>query len=130
MTTYDKSPQFLTHSYPQENTLYLPSGAVARLGKGCAFAVRFSPDGNLIAVGSRIGVWLYDAHTYVFVSLIAVEDTGVIHSFAFSPDSLLLATGDWDGYIKLWEVSRSENIATIKGHRCRDWKKYRYTFWA
>ena len=45
----------------QDNTkVGLPEGAIARLGKGGINIMRFSPDGTRLAVGTDIGVWLYD----------------------------------------------------------------------
>ena len=41
--------------------LSLPEGAKARLGKGSVGEVTYSPDGSLLAVGTNIGIWLYDA---------------------------------------------------------------------
>ena len=38
----------------------LPKEAKARLGKGGINVLQFSPDGAQLAVGSNIGVWLYD----------------------------------------------------------------------
>ena len=44
--------------------LSLPEGAKARLGKGSVGEVTYSPGGALLAVGSNIGIWLYDAKTF------------------------------------------------------------------
>ena len=41
----------------------LPTETKARLGKGGINAMQFSPDGTQLAVGSNIGVWLYDVET-------------------------------------------------------------------
>ena len=41
----------------------LPENAVARVGKGGITDITYSPDGKLVAVGTPIGVWLYDAQT-------------------------------------------------------------------
>ena len=67
----DKLSEVFAANYPRENTACLPSGAVARFEKGGISDVAISPDENLIAIASRLGVWLYDAHTKDFVSLIA-----------------------------------------------------------
>ena len=104
MMRCDSSASTLTGSYPQQNTLCLPPGAVGRFGKGGVSDVAVSPDGSLLAVTSRIGVWLYDAHTDDFVALIAVEGTGILEKIAFSPDGTQIAVGDWDGKTTLWDV--------------------------
>lgn len=104
------SPQVPLHNYPHENKLCLPPGAISRLGKGGISDMATSSDRSLIAVASRIGVWLYNAHTYDFVSLIAVQGTGILSAVAFSPNCLQIATGDWDGKITLWDVNSGKNL--------------------
>src|SRR5207302_1961344 len=37
-------------------------------------------------------------------------------SVAFSPDGLRLAAGSWYGTIKVWELSRDQESATLRGH--------------
>ena len=49
----------------------LPKAAKARFGKGGITTIQFSPDGTLLAVGSNIGVWLYDVETGAEKSLFA-----------------------------------------------------------
>ena len=47
--------------FAQDNTqVGLPEGAIARLGKGGINIMRFSPDGTHLAVGTDVGLWLYD----------------------------------------------------------------------
>ncbi len=99
-------------NYPRENTVCLPSGAVARFEKGGISDVAVSPDENLIAIASRLGVWLYDAHTKDFVSLMAIEGTGLLSKVAFSPDGTRIVTGDWDGKITLWDLKTATALAT------------------
>ncbi|MCY3723203.1 MAG: hypothetical protein OXG97_13355 [Candidatus Poribacteria bacterium] len=94
-------------NYPQEETLYLPPQTVARFGKSRVTTTQISPDGNVIAVVTRIGVWLYDVHTYCFLSLIGIKGTGMLSKIAFSPDSKRIATADWDGVTKLWDIETS-----------------------
>lgn len=100
-------------NYPQENRLFLPEKAIARFGRGSVSATAISPDGNLIAVASRIGVWLYEAHTEDFVRLIAVNGTGLLSRVAFSPDGTQIATGDWDGIAAVWDVATGTEIVTF-----------------
>ncbi len=98
-------------------TWALPEGAIARLARGRAQDVAFSPKRNTLAVGSRVGVWLYDMST---ISPIALWDTerGVVFAVAFSPDGNLLATGNWDGDVKVWDVQSKRCISKMRreGH--------------
>ncbi|WP_242717025.1 WD40 domain-containing protein [Microcoleus vaginatus] len=41
---------------------------------------------------------------------------GSVRSVIFSPDGKLLATGDSDGVVRLWEASTGREILTCKGH--------------
>ncbi|MBD2680571.1 MULTISPECIES: NB-ARC domain-containing protein [Nostoc] len=45
-----------------------------------------------------------------------VETLGGIHSVAFSPDGKLLATGDTNGEIRLYQVADGKQLLTVKGH--------------
>lgn len=103
----------LPNNFPSQNTLCLPPNALARFGKSRVTAAHVSPNGKLIAIASRIGVWLYDAHTYHFLSLMAVEGIGLISEIAFSPDSTQIATGDWDGLTKLWHIDTEKELAAF-----------------
>ncbi len=103
-----------TQNYPEENLISLPSEAIARFGRGDVEATAISHDGNMIAVATRIGLWIYNAHTEDFIRLIAVEGTGLLSSVTFSPDSTQVATGDWDGIASLWDVSTGAKLATFK----------------
>jgi len=49
-----------------------PEGAVARLGRGRAMKAAFSPDGQLLAVLSEVGVFVYRADTF---ELLWAQDT-------------------------------------------------------
>ncbi len=96
-----------------EHDLCLPNGAFARLGKGGITDAALSPDESLIAVASRIGVWLYDTHTGNFSSLIAVVETGVVSAVAFSTENTQIAVGDWDEKITLLDINTQEKFATF-----------------
>lgn len=41
----------------------IPDGAIARLGKGRLFDLQYSPDGTRLAVATSAGVWVYDTIT-------------------------------------------------------------------
>ncbi len=100
-------------NYPEESLTSLPSEAMARFGRGSVSTTAVSPDGNTIAVATRIGVWLYNAHNNDFIKLIAVEGTGLLSEVTFSPDSTQIAIGDWDGIASVWDIATGEKLATF-----------------
>ncbi len=96
----------------------LPEKAKTRLGKGSIRAMQFSPDGNHLAVGSDIGVWLYDAETGKETSLLP----GRCESLAISPDGRFLVNGGGDPNsraggtryetgLQLWEIATGQEVA-------------------
>jgi WD40 repeat protein len=68
-------------------------------------SLAFSPDGNLLAGTGHNdgGVWLWDARSGNLKQEIKAHDAPT--AVAFSPDSKTLATGGYDGTLKLWDVS-------------------------
>ena len=99
------------------STWNLPEGAVARLGKGTAEAVAFSPDGQVLAVAGSLGIWLYDVATSRELALLAgLGHTDGVGSISFSPDGSLLVSGDGDGKVIFWDISSQTPLATLQGH--------------
>ena len=94
-------------------TWALPEGAIARLGRGVVQDLSLSQGANTLAVGSRIGLWLYDVSTKAPLALWDTE-RGVVRAVAFSPDGRLLATGSWDGGIKVWDVHNKRCLAKME----------------
>ncbi len=101
-------------NYPQWN---LPQQAKMRLGKGGMSTIQFSPDGTQLAVGSRIGVWVYDADTGKEISLLSGMSGGIV----YSPDGRFLATGGEDPTssvggtphekgVVLWDVYKGSKV--------------------
>ena len=110
----------LSNSLAQEYTQWhLPEGATARLGKGEINDVKFSPDGNILAVATDIGVWLYNAHTGAEIALIKVQPHGIktANTIAFAPDGTTLAVGNWfpGGAVELWDTATRERLAIMEG---------------
>ncbi len=90
----------------------LPRAAKARLGKGGINVMQFSPDGTLLAVGSNIGVWLYDAKTGKEITMFP----GMCQSLTFSPDGRFLANGGGrfsGNELQLWEVATGRKVPFI-----------------
>ena len=83
----------------------LPKKAKARLGKSWITGIQFSPDSKQLAVGSGIGVWLYDVNTGKEISLFP----GICRSLAFSPDGRFLVNGGGDSTM-LWEVATGQKV--------------------
>ena len=95
----------LSSSFGQDNTQAgLPEGAIARLGKGGINIMQFSPDGTHLAVGTDVGVWLYDVPDGKETALFTGH-TGHINALAFSSDGKILASGGFaNPIIQLWDI--------------------------
>ena len=92
----------------------LPKAAKARFGKGGINAIQFSPDGTQLAVGTDIGVWLYDMETGEEKLLFR----GMCQSIAFSPDGRFLANGGgkFPGQeLQLWEIATDRPVPLTGG---------------
>ena len=117
--TLDSNP--VPQDYIQWN---LPTGTIARLGKGTVSDVlnppeiTYSPDGKLIAVVSAIGIWIYDAQTANELNLLTGHTLDVTTA-SFSPDGSVLASAGGDNTIRFWDVQTGTHVRTLKGHDCR-----------
>ncbi len=99
----------------QQNTqIGLPDGAIARLGKGGINVMLFSPNGKQLAIGTSIGVWLYDVDNGNKTAL----PTGNVRHFntlAFSNDGKILASGGiHNTSILLWNTETGSKNISIK----------------
>ena len=104
----------LLSSFAQDNTkVGLPEGAIARLGKGGINLMRFSPDGTRLAVGTDVGVWLYDVPDGKATALFT-EHPGQVNALAFSTDGKILASGgDMNPVIQLWDMDTDSQLSTL-----------------
>jgi WD40 repeat protein len=83
-------------------------------GHDRANAIAFSPNGDLIAVGTSTGIYFFDAGTYQQLRFVTTETW--VRALAFSPDGSLLATGSYDPVVRLWRVNDGGLEAELKGH--------------
>jgi WD40 repeat protein len=72
---------------------------LARLGKGAANDIAYSPDGSILAVASSLGFYLYNDQQRL---LDVIETDSPVTSLAFSPDNETLAAGLTDGVVQFW----------------------------
>ena len=94
-------------------TWALPEGAIARLGRGSVRDMAFSPNGHYLAVGTAIGLWLYELST---LSPIALWDTerGMTDNVSFSPDGSQIVTYTFAEDLKIWDVQSGVCITQIE----------------
>ena len=93
----------------------LPEGAKARLGKGTAYHIAYSPNGALLAVASSIGIWIHDAQTGQEIDLLTGH-TASVRSVAFSPDGRTLASGSKDNTIRIVDMQTRTLRKVLIGH--------------
>jgi WD40 repeat protein len=121
----------------------LPAGVVARGGtarfRHTSTAIAYSLDGKWLASGgSDNTIRLFNANTGVEVKrfaghqprtykpdfnptspldmLVSAVGDGFVCSVAFSPDGKWLASGGWDDFIRIWDVSTGKEVRRIHAH--------------
>lgn len=83
---------------PDDNSIStwaLPPGAIGRLGRGTVEDVAIAPDGMYLAIGTRIGVWIYEFSSMDPIALLDT-DRSMVSSITFSPCGKKLAAANWD----------------------------------
>lgn len=95
--------------------------------KEYVWGTAFSPDGKLLAAAAgpefrqdsrhlpgRLVLWETDG--WKLRSPGISTRMGGLSSVAFSPDSRLIAAGDYDQCVRIWEIATGKEIATFNGH--------------
>ena len=109
------SIQFIPYlSAAEYNRWQLPEGAKLRLGKGLLYDIKFTPDGNRIAVATSIGIWIYDAQTRKELALLTGH-TRRVTSMDFPADGRFLVSGSFDGTVRLWDIDTGKQISVLAG---------------
>lgn len=94
-------------------TWALPDGAVARLGRGWVIDIAFSPDKRYLAVGTWVGLWLYDLETLSPVALWETE-RGMVGCIAFSPNGKWIATSNSDHILKVLNIQNGACFTQVE----------------
>jgi WD40 repeat protein len=92
-----------------------PGGHLLQTAGKPVSALVFSPDGQLLASGSRDGavsIWAVASNHLVRTSLV---HSGKVAAVAFSPDGSLLASGGQDRSLRVWTLGGQE-LRKLDGH--------------
>ena len=89
---------------------HLPEGAKMRIGKGAIGRIAYAPDGTRLAVGSSIGVWIYDIEKGKAMDLFPMYGVSCL---AFSPDRKTLVGGSRRHNLVLWDMTTGEPLRTF-----------------
>jgi len=73
-----------------------------------------SPDGRFLATGHVGTVWLWDASTWKPVRTLHTG-TSVVFRVAFSPDGRMLAAGDGQSQVTLWDLAADRPAQILRG---------------
>ena len=88
--------------------------AIRRLGRGGINTLRFSPDGSQLAVGTSIGVWVYDIGTGN-ENIMRMVYPKQVNALAFSPDGNILASSGYDNnIIHFWNPKTGMEISSLR----------------
>ncbi len=90
---------------------YAPTWTISTtLDTGQALNLAFSPDGGLLAVSpDRYLLRVYNLVDRTWLYNLPTSFTGAVNALAFSPDGFTLASGHYDGTVRLWDM-RSGDI--------------------
>ena len=93
-------------------TWALPCNAIGRLGRGEIRRMTFSPDNEHLVIASRIGCWEYSLVTLKPHALWETE-RGMVSAISFSQDARWIATGNYEGIVKIWDSQTKQCITQI-----------------
>ena len=100
----------------------IPTGTPIATFKVGVGSLAFSPDGEILASGSRDGtIHLWDVVSGAPIRTLE-EHTSYVNSVSFSPDGKILVSGsgspyDDDNTVRLWDVDTGQEIAILRGHK-------------
>ncbi|MDB9375788.1 hypothetical protein BDGGKGIB_01532 [Nodularia sphaerocarpa UHCC 0038] len=127
LTNYDFSDIKVMQSFLRDVNLHNVnfqnshfSNAVFKETIAAIFALAFSPDGEILAIGDYCAtIQLLNTKTKEKIFTINYQSGHVVRALAFSPDGQILASGSTNGTIQLWDVTNKTTIEIISAHD--DW---------
>ena len=127
------------HRSAKPFTISAGPAAVLDASSGGVYCVAFSPDGSSLASANVDGtVKLWAAATRTRTATLTHTDTDTdnpaktvggtkswsIYSVAYSPDSSIVASGNGDGTITLWDVATQQGNATLPDINTENWNSF------
>lgn len=89
-----------------------------RWGRGFVMDAAFSPDNQILAIQSTLGIWLYlPDGPYNQEPRLLENEHGGVSSLAFHPVENTLVVGNRDGTLSFWDVGTGIELKTIEAHR-------------
>jgi len=85
---------------------------LAMWGRGEALNVTYSPDGRLLAVGTTVGIWLYDTESLDMVRFIPTKSE--VDSLAFTSDSTIIFARSSEISVAWWDVTTGELLGDLE----------------
>jgi WD40 repeat protein/DNA-binding winged helix-turn-helix (wHTH) protein len=89
---------------------------LAEMGYG-SWAIAFSPDNQSLATESQGNLVVWDSPTWTDAYRRAIGPSFI--ALSFSPDGKLLATGDNQGPVRLWQLNPLRELAILGRHSAR-----------
>ncbi|MCY7331885.1 MAG: WD40 repeat domain-containing protein [Pseudanabaena sp. CAN_BIN31] len=81
------------------------------------YAAKFSPDGNMIALGSFDGsVYLYETNGDLISSLVGLQ-TSDIRGLSFSPDGKRIVSSGKGKTVRIWDIGNGKLISKFYAHQ-------------
>ena len=65
--------------------------------------IRFSPNGNLLAMGNRSEIWIWDTGTWQVKEKLAGHISEIV-DLAFTPEGTTLLSASRDGTVRVWSL--------------------------
>jgi len=89
-------------------------GEVSRIGKGRVYSSDVSHDEKTLAVGTSLGVYIYDLNNLSELRFIPTDY--FVKSLSFSPDNNLLAAGMDTGHLEIWDYKKGILLHSVRAH--------------